>query len=147
MANGTRSSARRPGGGPGRLPTHRLVLAMALISTGPPLVIHEGWRGLPVAVAAVLYAAYLLLGKRWPRLRRRRVSPARPARLPTTNSATSASAPTATSASAPTATPAAPGSAALDTPAAARTEAPRSEPAPARAESVIGEVQPKRVEQ
>ncbi|GAB2621919.1 hypothetical protein Aab01nite_77080 [Paractinoplanes abujensis] len=56
---------------------------MALISTAPPLVIHEGWRGLLVAVAAVLYAAYLLLGKRWPRLRRRRpVSPPRPGRLP-----------------------------------------------------------------
>ncbi|GID32835.1 hypothetical protein Abr02nite_78180 [Paractinoplanes brasiliensis] len=121
------------------------MLAMALISTGPPLVIHEGWQGLPVAVAAVLYAAYLLLGKRWPRLRRRRVSPARPARLPT---ATTASPPTATSASPPAATPAA---ATPDTPAAAPAEAPRPEPAPAPADAdadaVIGEVQPKRVEQ
>jgi hypothetical protein len=58
--------------GPGRLSTHRLVLALALVSVGPPLVIHEGWRGLPVAVAALVYAAYLLLGKRWPRLPRRR---------------------------------------------------------------------------
>ncbi|MBU2664146.1 hypothetical protein KOI35_11645 [Actinoplanes bogorensis] len=83
MGNGTRSATGRPGGGPGRLPTHRLVLAMALISTAPPLVIHEGWRGLLIAVAAVFYAVYLLLGKRWPRLRRRRpMSPGRPGRLP-----------------------------------------------------------------
>ena len=47
---------------------------MALISTAPPLVLHDGWRGVPVAVAAVAYAAYLLLGKRLPRLRRRRPS-------------------------------------------------------------------------
>ncbi|MBM2614641.1 hypothetical protein JIG36_03610 [Actinoplanes sp. LDG1-06] len=94
MGNGTRSSAGRRGGGPGRLPTHRLVLAMALLSTAPPLVIHEGWRGVLVAVAAVFYAAYLLLGKRWPRLRRRRVAPPRPGPLPVP-SATQAPAPPA----------------------------------------------------
>ncbi|MBL7259766.1 hypothetical protein [Paractinoplanes lichenicola] len=94
MDNRKRSSVRRPGGGPGRLPTHRLVLAMALISTAPPLVIHEGWRGVLVAVAAVFYATYLLLGKRWPRLRRRRpVSPTRPGRLPSAPAPPPASAP------------------------------------------------------
>ena len=57
-----------------RLSAHRLLLALALLSAGPPLVIHDGWRGLPVAVVAAAYAAYLVLGKRLPRLRRRRVA-------------------------------------------------------------------------
>jgi len=60
--------------GPRRLSAHRLLLALALLSAGPPLVIHDGWRGLPVAVVAAAYAAYLVLGKRWPRSRRRRAA-------------------------------------------------------------------------
>jgi hypothetical protein len=58
--------------GPRRLSAHRLLLALALLSAGPPLVIHDGWRGLPVAVVAAAYAMYLVLGKRLPRPRRRR---------------------------------------------------------------------------
>lgn len=53
-----------------------MLLALALVSAGPPLVIHDGWRGLLVAVPAAGYAAYLVLGKRWPRLRRRPRPPA-----------------------------------------------------------------------
>ncbi|MEV4349204.1 hypothetical protein AB0J83_32505 [Actinoplanes sp. NPDC049596] len=58
--------------GPRRLSSHRLTLALALVAAGPPLIIHEGWPGVPVAVAAAAYAAYLVLGKRWPRLPRRK---------------------------------------------------------------------------
>ncbi|MEU8821221.1 hypothetical protein [Actinoplanes sp. NPDC048796] len=58
--------------GPRRLSSHRLALALALLSAGPPLVIHEGWPGLALALVAAVYAAYLVLGKRWPRLPRRR---------------------------------------------------------------------------
>ncbi|XVV15635.1 hypothetical protein ACQP2X_15205 [Actinoplanes sp. CA-131856] len=61
--------------GPRQLSSHRLALALALVSAGPPLIVHEGWAGVPVAVAAAAYAAYLVLGKRWPRLRRRRSRP------------------------------------------------------------------------
>jgi hypothetical protein len=49
-----------------------MTLAVALLSAGPPLVIHDGWVGALVAVPGAAYAAYLLLGKRWPKLRRRR---------------------------------------------------------------------------
>ncbi|WP_127502154.1 hypothetical protein [Actinoplanes solisilvae] len=56
--------------GPRRLSAHRMALALALVSAGPPLVVHNGWRGLVLAVIGAAYAAYLLLGKRWPRLRR-----------------------------------------------------------------------------
>ena len=56
-----------------------MALALALVSAGPPLVVHNGWPGLVLAVVGVAYAAYLLLGKRWPRLRRRTVArPPRP---------------------------------------------------------------------
>ncbi|WP_433293752.1 hypothetical protein ACQP2F_31400 [Actinoplanes sp. CA-030573] len=61
-----------------RLTANRMLLALALVSAGPPLVIHDGWRGFLVAVPAAGYAAYLVLGKRWPRLRRR-PRPAAPA--------------------------------------------------------------------
>jgi hypothetical protein len=56
--------------GPRRLSAHRMALALALVSAGPPLVVHNGWPGLVLAVAGAAYAAYLLLGKRWPKLRR-----------------------------------------------------------------------------
>ncbi len=46
-----------------------MALALALVAAAPPLVIHNGWPGLVVAVIGVLYAAYLLLGKRLPRRR------------------------------------------------------------------------------
>jgi hypothetical protein len=57
--------------GPHRLTASRMILALALLSAGPPLVIHDGWRGLLVAVPAAGYAVYLVLGKRLPRRRRR----------------------------------------------------------------------------
>jgi len=60
-----------------RLPTHRAVLALGLLAAGPPLVLHDGWRGAIPAVGAAGYAVYLVAGKRWP-LRRRRVTRARP---------------------------------------------------------------------
>jgi hypothetical protein len=46
-----------------------MALALALVAAGPPLVIHNGWPGLVVAVAGLLYAAWLLLGKRLPQRR------------------------------------------------------------------------------
>ncbi|WP_189335645.1 hypothetical protein [Actinoplanes ianthinogenes] len=54
------------------LPMHRAVLALGLLSAGPPLVIHDGWAGALPAAAAAGYAVYLVGGKRWPRPRRRR---------------------------------------------------------------------------
>lgn len=51
-----------------------MALALALVAAAPPLVIHNGWPGLAAAVAAVVYAAYLLLGKRWT-LRRKAATP------------------------------------------------------------------------
>jgi len=55
-----------------------MALALALVAAAPPLVIHNGWPGLAAAVAAVVYAAYLLLGKRWS-LRRHQVTRPGPA--------------------------------------------------------------------
>jgi hypothetical protein len=66
-----RPAAQRRRVGP-RLPLYRAVLALGLLSAGPPLVIHDGWAGVPPAVAAAGYAVFLLAGKRWPRLYRRR---------------------------------------------------------------------------
>ncbi|WP_203840425.1 MULTISPECIES: hypothetical protein [Winogradskya] len=47
-----------------------MALALALVSAGPPLIIINGLKGVPVAVAGVLYAAWLLIGKKLPRRRR-----------------------------------------------------------------------------
>jgi len=47
-----------------------MALALALVSAGPPLVVHNGWPGLIVAVIAAAYAVFLLIGKRLPRRRR-----------------------------------------------------------------------------
>ncbi|GAA2502391.1 hypothetical protein Ahu01nite_064740 [Winogradskya humida] len=64
-------SPRRPArGGPRELQPHRMALALALVSAGPPLIIINGLKGVPVAVAGVLYAAWLLIGKKLPRRRR-----------------------------------------------------------------------------
>lgn len=43
-----------------------MAIALALVSTGPPLVIKYGWPGVVAAVAAVAYAVYLLGFKKWP---------------------------------------------------------------------------------
>ncbi|WIN00234.1 hypothetical protein ACTOB_003928 [Actinoplanes oblitus] len=73
-------SGGRPAGPPRRrsgprLPIYRLVLAIGLLSAGPPLLIHDGWAGALPAAAAACYALYLLAGKRWPRpFRSRRVA-------------------------------------------------------------------------
>lgn len=80
--------------GPRRLSAHRMALALALVSAGPPLVVHNGWPGLVLAVIGAAYAAYLLLGKRWPKLRRSAARPAgrsatRPAPSPATRPAPS----------------------------------------------------------
>ncbi|GAA4605982.1 hypothetical protein GCM10023107_74220 [Actinoplanes octamycinicus] len=56
---------------------YRAVLALGLLSAGPPLVIHDGWAGAVPAAAAAGYAVFLLGGKRWPRLSRRRKPAAR----------------------------------------------------------------------
>jgi hypothetical protein len=69
--------------GPRRLSAHRMALALALVSAGPPLVVHNGWPGLVLAVVGAAYAAYLLLGKRWPKLRRSVARPPRSAKRST----------------------------------------------------------------
>ncbi|GAA0485430.1 hypothetical protein Ade02nite_08930 [Paractinoplanes deccanensis] len=55
-----------------RLSAHRLLLALALVSTGWPLIVKYGWGGVAAAVVALAYAVYLIAGKRLPRWRRRR---------------------------------------------------------------------------
>lgn len=77
-----------------RLPVHRAVLALGLLAAGPPLVLHDGWRGAVPAAAAAGYAVYLIAGKRWP-LRRRRPGQARPVSAPGPISAPAGPAPTA----------------------------------------------------
>jgi Flp pilus assembly protein TadB len=54
-----------------RLTAHRLILALALFSVAPPLILHDGWKGLPVALAAAAYGIRLLVGRRRPRWLRR----------------------------------------------------------------------------
>lgn len=49
------------------LTAHRLILALALISVAPPLILHDGWKGTPVALAAAAYGVYLIVGRRRPR--------------------------------------------------------------------------------
>ena len=56
---------RRRRGPASRLPAHRAVLALGLLAAGPPLVLHDGWRGVLPAVAGAGYAGCLLAGKRW----------------------------------------------------------------------------------
>jgi hypothetical protein len=64
-----------------RLPMHRAVLALGLLAAGPPLVLHDGWKGAVPAVAAAGYAVYLVAGKRLPwRSRRSRRGRDRPPR-------------------------------------------------------------------
>lgn len=70
----TRDGFRRRGAA-SRLPAHRAVLALALLAAGPPLILHDGWRGAVPAAIAAGYAIYLVVGKRWPRRRRRPPSP------------------------------------------------------------------------
>lgn len=50
-----------------RLTAHRLILALALFSVAPPLILHDGWKGLAVSVVAAAYGIRLLIGKRRPR--------------------------------------------------------------------------------
>jgi hypothetical protein len=66
MAQDGNQHGRRHRGPASRLPVHRAVLALGLVAAGPPLVLHDGWRGVLPAVAAASYAGYLLAGKRWP---------------------------------------------------------------------------------
>ncbi|AGL17290.1 hypothetical protein [Actinoplanes sp. N902-109] len=47
-----------------------MALALALVAAAPPLIIVHGGKGVAVAVAAVLYAIWLLIGKKLPRRRR-----------------------------------------------------------------------------
>jgi hypothetical protein len=84
------------GGGPrrrgpaSRLPAHRAVLALGLLAAGPPLILHDGWRGAIPAAGAAGYAVYLIAGKRWPLPRRRSRPPGKagpqPARTSTAGS-------------------------------------------------------------
>lgn len=67
MAYDDERAVRRPRGRASRLSAHRAVLALALVAAGPPLVLHDGWRGALVAAAALAYAGYLVAGKRRPR--------------------------------------------------------------------------------
>ncbi|MFI5938238.1 hypothetical protein [Actinoplanes sp. NPDC051494] len=48
-----------------------MALALALASAAPPLIIVHGWKAVPVAIAGVLYSAWLLIGKKLPGRRRR----------------------------------------------------------------------------
>lgn len=61
---------RRRRKGPRKLTVHRMTLALALVSTAPPLIMRYGWPGVLAAVAAVAYAVYLIGDKTWPRRRR-----------------------------------------------------------------------------
>lgn len=65
----TREEGPRRRGPAARLSAHRAVLALALLAAGPPLVIHDGWKGAIPAVIAAGYAVYLVAGKRWSRRR------------------------------------------------------------------------------
>jgi hypothetical protein len=77
------------GGGPrrrgpaSRLPAHRAVLALGLLAAGPPLILHDGWRGAIPAAGAAGYAVYLIAGKRWPLPRRRSRPPGKAVPQPT----------------------------------------------------------------
>jgi hypothetical protein len=66
MTHGDDGDGPRRRGPASRLPAHRAVLALGLLAAGPPLVLHDGWRGAVPAVAAAGYAVYLVAGKRLP---------------------------------------------------------------------------------
>lgn len=66
----TPTPVRRRRKGPRKLTVHRMTLALALVSTAPPLVMRYGLPGVLAAVAAVAYAVYLIAGKTWPGRRR-----------------------------------------------------------------------------
>jgi hypothetical protein len=72
MGGGSGARGRGPAS---RLPAHRAVLALGLLAAGPPLILHDGWRGAIPAVAAAGYAVYLIAGKRWPVRRRSKRRP------------------------------------------------------------------------
>ncbi|WP_161952517.1 hypothetical protein [Actinoplanes sp. TFC3] len=47
-----------------------MALALALVSAAPPLIVVHGAKGAAVAVTGVLYAIWLLIGKKLPGRRR-----------------------------------------------------------------------------